>query len=87
MICKRGHEFRGDENYRARNGWCPVCFREVQARYERSEKGRERLRRYAHSEKGEERSARYQQSPKGWANALRLRRAKALRARANRVTD
>ena len=86
-VCKRGHEFRGDENYRARNGWCPVCFREVQARYERSEKGKARLRRYSHSEKGIAREMRYRQSPKGWLNDLRLRRSKALKSRANRVND
>lgn len=39
MICRRGHEYRGDENYRARQGWCPVCFAEVKRRYRASDKG------------------------------------------------
>lgn len=87
MTCKKGHEFRGDENYRARQGYCPVCFREVQARYNRTDKGRARYLRYDHGDKGQDRIARYKQSPQGWRQALADRRAKAVRRRANRVTD
>jgi hypothetical protein len=96
-VCGKGHEFRGDENYRARRGWCPICFREVQARYARSEKGRARHKRYERTEKGRDRSAayrdtdkhadalaRYDQSPKGWLNVLRKRRTQALARRAAR---
>jgi hypothetical protein len=61
-----------------------VCFRESQARYDRSEKGRARRRAYNHSDKAAERQALYQQSPKGWANALNLRRSKALKRRKQR---
>ena len=90
--CGKGHEYRGDENYRARSGLCPACFREVQARYERSEKARARQGRYDRSEKGKARNAsyrtsdkradvleRYRQSPKGWLNALHSRRTLALK--------
>lgn len=84
MTCKRGHEYRGDENYRAREGKCPVCLREAQQRYDRTEKGRARHRTYEHSEMGELRHARYVQSPKGWKNALNSRRAKALKRRKQR---
>jgi len=93
-VCAKGHEYRGDENYRARMGSCPVCFREVQARYARSEKARARSRRYNASEKGHARSAayrttdkradvlaRYDQSQKGWLHALHSRRALALKRR------
>jgi len=49
--CRRGHQWRGDENRRARRG-CPVCFREVQRKYNASAKGKEAHRRYDVSEKG-----------------------------------
>ncbi len=84
MICKRGHEFRGDENYRARKGWCPVCFREAQARYDKSEKGLARTRSYDNSGKGLERRTRYLQSPKGWHQRLVDRRNHALARRKQR---
>ena len=60
MKCRKGHEYRGDENYRARRGWCPVCFKEVQRRYRRSEKSKARDRRYLQSEKGRENRRRVQ---------------------------
>lgn len=95
--CKRGHEYRGDENYRARHGCCPVCFQEVQRRYQLSQKGRDTERRYSQtergrarhlaynrSEKGEDRAARYRQSPKGWLAKLASRREKALWRRTQR---
>lgn len=50
--CARGHTYKGDENYRARQGWCPVCFREVQKRYVRTEKGLRARERYAQSDNG-----------------------------------
>ena len=84
LTCKRNHTYRGDENYRARSGYCPVCFREVQARYDRTEKGRERQTAYNHSEAGLDRAHRYRQSPKGWMNDMNLRRSKALVRIANR---
>lgn len=96
-VCRKGHEFRGDENYRARRGWCPVCFREVQERYEASQKarsrkaayektvkGRERAASYYRTDKGADAKARYDQSPKGWMNALRKRRHRALERRKQR---
>jgi hypothetical protein len=96
-VCKRGHEFRGDENYRARKGWCPICLREVQARYETTEKararriayektgkGRDRAANYYRTDKGADAKARYDQSPKGWMNALRKRRNRALERRNQR---
>ncbi len=89
--------FRGDENYRARQGWCPICFKEVRARYERSGKAKARQRAYDQTEKGRARfatyrdsdkmadaRARYDQSPKGWMNGLRKRRTKALQRRKQR---
>ena len=95
--CRKGHEYRGDENYRARKGWCPVCHREAQraysqsakgkARYQRyddSEKGRGRYVAYNHSNAGDDRYARYDQSPKGWMNSLRKRRTQALERRKQR---
>ena len=97
MTCGRGHEYRGDENYRARQGWCPVCFREVQKRYNRTAKGAARRSVYEQTEKAFARQAkyrdtdkradvlaRYDQSPKGWMNALRKRRTKALERRKQR---
>lgn len=87
MTCGKGHQYQGDENYRARRGWCPHCFRQVQARYERSDKARARHDIYNRSDKGETRKARYLQSPKGWKQALEHRRRKALGRRAVRVTD
>jgi hypothetical protein len=96
-VCREGHKYRGDENYRARRGWCPVCFKEAQARYARSAKAKARHKKYDSSEKGRERSARhretdkradalarYDQSPKGWLNVLRKRRTEALKARKRR---
>jgi hypothetical protein len=92
-VCGKGHEYRGDENYRARKGWCPVCFKDVQRRYAVSEKGKANRRRYDQTEKGRARfanrdrdklddaRARYDQSPKGWMNGLRKRRSAALRRR------
>ena len=50
--CARGHTYTGDENYRARRGWCPVCFNDVQARYRASEKGKANDLRYRNSERG-----------------------------------
>lgn len=50
--CKRGHEFRGDENYRARSGRCPVCQRGYGRTYRRSPKGRAALERYFATENG-----------------------------------
>ena len=97
MTCKKGHEYRGDENYRARRGWCPHCHREAEQRYSKSEKARTRHGNYNRSEKGLARSraygetdkradvlARYDQSPKGWMNVLRKRRTHALKARKRR---
>lgn len=49
-VCKRGHRYSGDENYRARHGRCPVCFQEVIARYNRSEKARATKKRYLETE-------------------------------------
>ena len=85
--CAKGHTYQGDENYRARQGKCPVCFREIQARYDSSEKGRARHDTYNHGGKGGDRYARYKQSPKGWQQALVDRRAKALGRRAIRVNN
>lgn len=97
MTCRKGHEYRGDENYRARQGWCPFCFREVQRRYAKSKKRKAAARRYEQTEGGRARSAayretdkradalaRYNQSPKGWLNALHNRRARALKRRKQR---
>ncbi len=74
-----------------------MCFKEVQDRYDRSEKGRARHSAYNHTGKGKERAvtyratdkradvlARYDQSPKGWMNGLRRRRTKALQRRKQR---
>ena len=93
-VCKRGHEYQGDENYRARSGCCPVCFREVQRRYAQTAKSKANQQRYDQTKKARERSARfratdkmadarakYDQSPKGWMNALRKRRDMALKRR------
>lgn len=84
MTCRRGHEFRGDENYRARKGWCPVCFKAAQQKYEQTDKAKDRTRVYNQSEKGQARKARYLDSPKGWKQALTSRRRHALRRRAER---
>ena len=97
MFCKRGHEYTGDENWQARNGRCPQCVRENQARYDRtpkgkacraayekSEKGKERLAAYYRTDKGADARARYDQSPKGWLSALHKRRNRALERRATR---
>ena len=85
--CRQGHSYSGNENYRAGTGRCPVCFREVQSRYNRSDKGRVAHARYETTEKAIDRKARYVQSPKGWLSARATRRAHAMRRRANRVTD
>lgn len=85
-VCAKGHQYRGDENYRARHGKCPICFREVQRRYNRSEKGRARGVAYDNSEKGIDRNARYDQSPKGWLRNLRYRRWRALERRKHRTS-
>lgn len=82
--CRKGHTYRGDENYRASTGRCPHCFRIVQARYNASEAGKARMARYARSDKGADTKARYDQSPKGWLNNLKKRRNKALARRQNR---
>lgn len=95
--CARGHIYSGDENYRARVGNCPVCFRAAQARYEASAKGKARKQAYEKTEKARERfvayhrtdkgadtRARYDQSPKGWLNTLHKRRTKALQRRKQR---
>jgi hypothetical protein len=85
--CAKGHEYAGDENYRARTGRCPHCFKITQHRYDLTDKGRERRIRYNHSEKGEVRNANYMQSPKGWLLALRNRHRRALTRRADRATN
>ena len=95
--CARNHTYTGDENYRARSGCCPVCLREAQKRYNRTEKGLARRAAYERTQKALARQAkyrdtdkradalaRYDQSPKGWMNALRKRRTKALQRRTRR---
>lgn len=82
--CRKGHQYHGDENYRARSGRCPECLRDVQRRYENSPKGRARHVNFNHSDKGADRYSRYNQSPKGWLNALKARRQSALKVRAMR---
>lgn len=67
-VCGRGHLFDPGENSAARRGRCPVCKRAADARYSRSEKGRERHRRYNRSNKGR---ARWRE----WKRAADLRAA------------
>jgi len=83
-VCRKDHEYRGDENARARKGWCPVCFRETQRRYEQSDKGRSRAAAYEQSHKGMARRDRYLQSPAGWRQRLVDRRNHALTRRKQR---
>ncbi len=52
MICSKGHQYRGDENYRARTGKCPVCNLAALKRYRESPGGRESRARYGKSAKG-----------------------------------
>ena len=82
--CRKGHEYRGDENYRARQGKCPVCLREGQRRYDQTEKGQARHAAYRNTDKRVDALARYNQSPRGWLNALHNRRARALSRRQQR---